>query len=188
MSAASLNLVSASLLDQIDSLFACNVEHYIGLPHLVVVGQQSSGKNSVLEGLTSLPFPQDGGLCARFATQITFRRVDDIKTSALIIPERDISDEYQRRIRDWVSQDLVDREAASFTRTMAQVPVTGMMGAGAQQDSIVSAFSNDMLVPEILGPTQEHFSAIDLPETFKRTTQGLTTKEGISLVDNIVKS
>ena len=41
---------------------------------LVVVGDQSSGKSSVLEGLTDLPFPRDSGLCTRFPTQIVFKR------------------------------------------------------------------------------------------------------------------
>lgn len=40
---------------------------------------QSSGKSSVLEGLTGLPFPRDFGLCTRFPTQIVFKR-SKIKT------------------------------------------------------------------------------------------------------------
>lgn len=38
------------------------------------MGDQSSGKSSVLEGLTGLPFPRDSGLCTRFPTQIVFKR------------------------------------------------------------------------------------------------------------------
>lgn len=41
---------------------------------LVVVGDQSSGKSSVLEGSTNLPFPRDSGPCTRFPTQIVFTR------------------------------------------------------------------------------------------------------------------
>ncbi|TVY17611.1 Interferon-induced GTP-binding protein Mx2 [Lachnellula arida] len=41
---------------------------------LIVVGDQLSGKSSVLEGLTNLPFPRDSGLCTRFPTQIVFKR------------------------------------------------------------------------------------------------------------------
>ncbi|KAM5347300.1 hypothetical protein ACJ41O_010305 [Fusarium nematophilum] len=60
------------------------------------------------------------------------------------------------------------------------------MGVGPNGAS-GSAFSKDVLVLEIAGPTQEHFSVIDVPGMFKRTTQGLTTKEDISLVDNMVQ-
>lgn len=67
-------LASPDLLEKIDRLFACNVGEYVDLPQLVVVGDQSSGKSSVLEALTRLPFPRESGLCTMFATQITFRR------------------------------------------------------------------------------------------------------------------
>lgn len=68
MEGSSHGLVHSSLLEKIDGLFACNVGDYVDLPQLVVVGHQSSGKSSVLEGLTGLPFPRDSGLCTRFAT------------------------------------------------------------------------------------------------------------------------
>ena len=41
---------------------------------LVVVGDQSSGKSSLLEGLTGISFLVASDLCARFATQIVLRR------------------------------------------------------------------------------------------------------------------
>jgi hypothetical protein len=49
------------------------------------VGDQSSGKSSVLEGLTGLPFPRDSGLCTRFPTQIVFKRSKILMTEASIM-------------------------------------------------------------------------------------------------------
>ncbi|GLA56072.1 hypothetical protein AnigIFM63604_004249 [Aspergillus niger] len=54
-------LAEPALLEEIDRLFACNVGEYINLPQLVVVGDQSSGKSSVLEGLTKLKSPRNTG-------------------------------------------------------------------------------------------------------------------------------
>jgi GTPase SAR1 family protein len=73
-------LADPALLEKIDKLFACNVGEHINLPQLVVVGDQSSGKSSVLEGLTKLKFPRNSGLCTRFATQIIFRRAPNLTT------------------------------------------------------------------------------------------------------------
>lgn len=44
------------------------------MKQLVVIGDQSSGKSSLLEGLTGLSFPIASDLCTRFATQIVLRR------------------------------------------------------------------------------------------------------------------
>jgi hypothetical protein len=41
---------------------------------LVIVGQQSAGKSSLLKSLTDIPFPVGGRLCTRFATRIISRR------------------------------------------------------------------------------------------------------------------
>jgi hypothetical protein len=58
------------LLNKIDKLFASGVGEYVSLPQLIVVGDQSSGKSSVLEGLIGLPFPRDSELCTRtYATR-----------------------------------------------------------------------------------------------------------------------
>jgi hypothetical protein len=70
---ASTILADPFLLEEIDKLFAYNIGEYIDLPQLVVVRDQSSGKSSVLEGLTKLKFPRNASLYTRFATQIIFQ-------------------------------------------------------------------------------------------------------------------
>lgn len=60
------------------------------------------------------------------------------------------------------------------------------MEIGQGQGSTVRTFSKDVLRIEISGPTQEHFSVVDVPGTFKRTTHGVTTKEDIDMVDGMV--
>jgi hypothetical protein len=109
------------LLDKIDKLFACNVGEHIDLPQLVVVGDQSSGKSSVLEGLTRLPFPRDSGLCTRFATQITFRKTDHKSVKVSILPDPNSSTEYQERIRDWQFAEIEQLNAEAFKKIMDQV-------------------------------------------------------------------
>jgi GTP1/Obg family GTP-binding protein len=48
------------LLDKIDELRNKGLSHHgISLPQLIVCGDQSSGKSSLLEGLTRLRFPTD---------------------------------------------------------------------------------------------------------------------------------
>jgi GTPase SAR1 family protein len=114
-------LVSSTLLERIDKLFACNAGEYVDLPQLVVVGDQSSGKSSVLEGLTGLPFPRDTGLCTRFATQITFRRSSEESIVASIIPAKSNSQERQERLRAWSTNPMQSLDADAFCNIMEQV-------------------------------------------------------------------
>ena len=113
-----------ALLDRIDKLFTCNVGEYIDLPQLVVVGDQSSGKSSVLEGLTRLPFPRDSGLCTKFATQITFRKTASSSISVSIIPDVNGSPEYQDRISRWRKTDITQLNGQAFVEIMKEVRIS----------------------------------------------------------------
>ncbi|CAP93218.1 Pc16g05480 [Penicillium rubens Wisconsin 54-1255] len=105
----SLELADPALLEKIDKLFACNMGEYVSLPQLVVVGDQSCGKSSVLEALTKINFPRDSGLCTRFATHIIFRRDTNLvlrEVSASIIPASDANPEEDQKLRGWKASDL----------------------------------------------------------------------------------
>jgi hypothetical protein len=77
----------------IDKLRELGIAEMVSLPQLVVVGDQSSGKSSVLESLTGFAFPRAPGLCTRYVTQITCRRDDFAGTDISIIPGPGSSDE-----------------------------------------------------------------------------------------------
>ena len=115
------SLADPILLNKIDKLFACGVGAHVALPQLVVVGDQSSGKSSVLEGLTDLPFPRDSGLCTRFATQITFRRSLGTSISISVIPAETASPEHVAEVREWSKPDLAKLDAKSFAGIMSEV-------------------------------------------------------------------
>ena len=51
----------AGLLDAIDQLRRENIHAEIGIPQIVVCGDQSSGKSSLLEAIAQVPFPAGSG-------------------------------------------------------------------------------------------------------------------------------
>lgn len=46
------------VLDTVSKVRKCGLESVLSLPQIVVCGDQSSGKSSVLEALTEIPFPR----------------------------------------------------------------------------------------------------------------------------------
>jgi Dynamin family len=87
-----------SLLDEIDSLRLQGISEYVHLPQIVVCGDQSSGKSSVLEAISGVPFPRSDTLCTRIATEVILR--PSVKTEAVVSirPSKDASDAERSRL------------------------------------------------------------------------------------------
>lgn len=91
----------------------------------MVVGDQSSGKSSVLEGLIRLAFLKDGALYTRFAMQIIFRRTasDKRTISASIIPVNDATD--AEDLRKWKASNMESLGNAKFDALMTEASLHG---------------------------------------------------------------
>lgn len=105
-------------------LSVINLGRHLCLPGLSLnANVLFSGKSSVLEGLTELPFPRDSGLCTRFATQITFRRALQTKISISVIPAANVEQEYRDKLRAWKKEDLQTLNRSEFAVVLQQVSV-----------------------------------------------------------------
>ncbi|PSN58650.1 hypothetical protein BS50DRAFT_64793 [Corynespora cassiicola Philippines] len=155
---------------------------------LVVAGDQSSGKSSVLEGLTSLPFPRDSTLCTRFATQIVFRRAEVERVSISIIPSGSYDDETSRKLRSFKQSSLQSFSASEFERILSKAcDAMDIPSLNEPRKLGQSTFSEHIFRVELLGPTHNHLSVIDVPGIFRTPTEGLTTSEDIDLVKRMVQ-
>ena len=65
------------MLDLVDEMRRLGIEQDLPLPQIAVMGDQSSGKSSVLEALSGVPFPRGTGLVTRCPCQLTMKRTDD---------------------------------------------------------------------------------------------------------------
>nr|DBA34534.1 TPA: hypothetical protein GDO54_002085 [Pyxicephalus adspersus] len=61
-------------IDLIDSLRALGVEKYLGLPAIAVIGDQSSGKSSVLEALSGVCLPRGSGIVTRCPLELKLKK------------------------------------------------------------------------------------------------------------------
>ncbi|KAF1947621.1 interferon-induced GTP-binding protein Mx2 [Clathrospora elynae] len=175
------------LLDKIDKLRELNVRG-LELPQLVVVGDQSSGKSSVLESLTGFSFPQAPGLCTRYATQISCRRDPEQQVTISIIPRPGADAALVRGLRSFrrVTSHLTNQDLETIMNEANQV--MGIRIDENHTDPSLHAFSEDILKIEINGPEQEHFTVIDVPGIFRVPSPPLTTDNDVIMVRNMVES
>ncbi|KAK6516066.1 hypothetical protein TWF506_005979 [Arthrobotrys conoides] len=160
------------LLDKIDKLRALGVNKILALPQLVVTGDQSSGKSSVLEALTGLPLPRSSGLCTRFATEICLRRSPYRKPVIITIKpaagRRSISSEEQAEI-DAFRKVIPEEELTTdkFLEILNQASDVMRVPRPGQRPAKIApsqrAFSDHLLSLELSGPQHAQFSVIDLP-------------------------
>ncbi|CAL9004557.1 unnamed protein product [Prunus brigantina] len=93
------------MLDAIDKLRVLMVmEEGIQLPTIVVVGDQSSGKSSVLESLAGISLPRGQGICTRVPLVMRLQHHSD--------PKPELSLEYNGRVEQTdeenISEDIVN--------------------------------------------------------------------------------
>ncbi|KAF4547032.1 Dynamin-like protein 2 [Elsinoe fawcettii] len=87
-----------SLLDIVDRLRLTCATHRVNLPQIVVCGDQSAGKGSVLEAISGLLFPTRDNLWTRFATEVVLRRDAITAVKVSIIPGDDRTIEEQEKL------------------------------------------------------------------------------------------
>ncbi|KAF3938769.1 Dynamin-2 [Dactylella cylindrospora] len=174
---------STSCLQKIAELRAQGVGDYISLPQLVVCGDQSAGKSSVLEGITGIPFPRSDGVCTKFATEITLTHNADDKTiiKATIIPDasRADDDKAQLSASKWVLKDFDE-----LPTLISQVGnIMGLRGFGSH--STGPAFGADVLSIHVSGNTGRHLTVVDLPGLIA-VANDEQTSEDVELVGDLV--
>jgi GTPase SAR1 family protein len=166
------------VLDTVAQVRKCGLESILALPQLVVCGDQSAGKSSVLEALTEIPFPRNDELCTRFATEIIMRRstVDSLTIKVIPDDERPTSEKESIKTFAETIQDFEELPKI-MDRAMA------VMGIGTSAPQ-ASAFARDVLSVEIEGPLRPQLTFVDLPGLIQNETKGVT-KADVELVQEI---
>ncbi|KAI4226462.1 MAG: hypothetical protein LQ349_006877, partial [Xanthoria aureola] len=167
------------LLDVIDALRAEGLSEYTALPQLIVCGDQSSGKSSVLEAISGVPFPRKDSLCTRFATEVILRRATDELISVSLVPGKTRSFQ-ERDVLSGFHHDLSSREnfPALFEKAKQAM---GLDALGSL------AFSEDILRVEVSGPTQPQLTVVDLPGLIHSENRKQSARD-VSLVHKLVES
>ncbi|EAW11895.1 Dynamin family protein [Aspergillus clavatus NRRL 1] len=165
------------LLNSIDTLRSQGISHFVSLPQIIVCGDQSSGKSSVLEAISGVSFPVRSNLCTRFPTELVLRKDPTVGVRVSIVPHHSRSEAEQKSLStfceeldgfDGLSQLVENAKAAMGISTHGK------------------AFSNDILRVEISGPDRPHLTIVDLPGLIHSETKQQSAAD-VQLVQSVVQ-
>ncbi|KAI3322339.1 vacuolar sorting protein VPS1 [Xylariaceae sp. AK1471] len=162
---------SRVLFDAVDQLQHCGASRHVDIPQLVIVGGQSTGKSSLLQSLTDIPFPVGTGCCTRFATRIISKRtapgtanrfkitiVDpEVKIEGFEYP---ISNAYKEYVHAGETLGVDE-----FKTVMDEV-ANDYMGIKSGKGPDKKNFATQVLRVELSGPGRSYFSIVDIPGLF----------------------
>ncbi|KIW80365.1 hypothetical protein Z517_06980 [Fonsecaea pedrosoi CBS 271.37] len=167
-----------AILNVIDQLRSEGIGEYVGLPQLIVCGDQSSGKSSVLEAISGLSFPAKDNVCTRFATELILRRSRNVGITASIHADEKRTPAEKTRIEGFKSSTVDLGQFGSIVRQAEK-------HIGIGQDGHL--FSKDVLRVEVLGPELPHLTLVDLPGLYHAPDESQTA-EGVDFVESLVLS
>lgn len=146
----------AQLLNAIDRLRRVHIDADISIPQIVVCGDQSSGKSSVLEAIARVPFPVDTRTTTRFATEVCLRHATTPGMHVEIIASKDRPEASRARIENFRASFEVSGPS-DFGKLITEAR------EHLQALEPEKRFWKDKLRAEISGPDQPHLTLVDLP-------------------------
>lgn len=177
MAASLIDKDQASLLDLIDDLAMLGIQNEVSLPQLIVCGNQSVGKSSLLEAISGIKFPINTRQCTLFPTQISLRRSHTESYCVRIQPGPSASADIIEQLKNFSpmsqsSDDLgpIIEEATQFMET-----------AGERH------LSDNVLVIEMARSDTFNLTLVDLPGLIVSTPDS-ESRYQISMIQDLVST
>ncbi|XP_068598573.1 interferon-induced GTP-binding protein Mx-like [Brachionichthys hirsutus] len=137
-------------IDLIDSLRSLGVERDLALPAIAVIGDQSSGKSSVLEALSGVALPRGSGIVTRCPLELKMKRRKEGEDWYGKISYQDHEEEIE---------DPADVEKK-------------IRGAQDEMAGVGVGISDDLISLEIASPDVPDLTLIDLPGIARVAVKG----------------
>ncbi len=167
-----------AVLDSIDQLRLQGINNYISLPQIIVCGDQSSGKSSVLEAISGVSFPVKSNLCTRFPTELVLRRTPHVSAGVSIVPHESCTMGERGALLAFREElDSFDDLPRLVERAKAEMGIT----------THGRAFAKDILRIEVTGPDHPHLTIVDLPGLIHSETKNQSMSD-VELIQDVVQS
>ncbi|KLO09760.1 hypothetical protein SCHPADRAFT_833534 [Schizopora paradoxa] len=197
-----------SLVKLIDELRALGAEAFVDLPGIVVIGNQSAGKSSLVEAIGAIPLPRDISTCTRCPIECRLKNVDkdwscqirlrrNLDGSSLRggltdmdVAENALEENFGPLLTDKSNLDGMIRRAqlAILHRSVEASTFVDLTDDEIAEDytgdKIQTRFSSDVVCLEIESRDVTDLSFIDLPGIIAYDPKG---EENVQFVEDLVK-
>lgn len=164
--------------DILDELRSLNIGNDFPIPQIAVIGDQSSGKSSLLEALSGIPFPRGVGLVTRCPTCISMCQKQGSTWSA------DISISLQNNLgRNSNGESKFRGEGTVYTPGDLAERINSITEILCTDG--VAGFSTDVIQVRVESPTVPNLTIVDLPGIVRTTTTGQSQRV-ITEVNNLL--
>lgn len=145
------------VLDLVDKLREIGISKEISLPQIAVMGDQSSGKSSVLQSISGIPFPRGSGLVTRCPLELIMKKSTDLQWKA------EVSVRWERP-----EQPAESGIAANIDDLLTRIQAL----SNVLSESGINGFSRDSIVIRVSSPDSPDLTLIDLPGIVRTSTAG----------------
>ncbi|KAJ3547068.1 hypothetical protein NM208_g1701 [Fusarium decemcellulare] len=161
------NEKSRILFDAIDRLQSWGSHKFLDIPQLVIVGEQSSGKSSLLKTLTDIPFPVKSGCGTRFPIRVVSRRTAPGSSDSFrIVVEQPPHAVAGLEFADATAYEYLLKggtlSMAEFEAALEDLS-ENYIGIRKGRGQLKRNFVPDVVKVELSGPNRSPFSILDLP-------------------------
>jgi interferon-induced GTP-binding protein Mx1 len=132
------------------------------IPQIAVMGDQSSGKSSVLEAICGIPFPRGTGLVTRCATQIRLKKAPPGTEWSAVIS------------LSWNKGQPKDLTAPVSSPSQIESRITALTHLLIKDSG--SDFSTESIIIDIISPDVPDLTVVDLPGIIRTTTENQNEK------------
>ncbi|KAM9454346.1 interferon-induced GTP-binding protein Mx2-like [Clarias gariepinus] len=153
------------LIDLIDSLRLIGIEEDLALPTIAVIGDQSSGKSSVLEALSGVALPRGSGIVTRCPLELKLRKIKcGVQWKAVIS----------------YGDELIEFDDPSLVEGYVEAAQNELAGEGV-------GISDELISLEIMAPDVCDLTLIDLPGIARVPVKGQPDDIGYQIKNLIGK-
>lgn len=145
-------------LDALQRLRELNVHHVHDLPQIIVCGETSVGKSSVLEAIIQVPFRRRHGICTRYVTQVTIQPKSPKSITFRIEPDATRPEHEIASLKAFPQFGDGPNSADDIVQMMEMADREIFSGSRERSD-----IANDVLVIDIWAETGTHLTLFDLP-------------------------